>query len=158
VQSHYALTKTADFVDGATALILTDRALYGGVHEQLLRQLLGARGLFEPKWLTLRLSAQLPSVRTLRRTKRFAVTIVISEAGRVRLTALLAGGSKHRSVVKARTATFRSEGGRRVRLTLTRAGLRLLRTRRSVVLRIRAQATFSRARTLPVVQVRRRTH
>lgn len=31
------------------AWLLTDRALYGGVHEQVLRQVLSERGLFDPK-------------------------------------------------------------------------------------------------------------
>lgn len=156
VQSHYGLTKSADFVDGSLALILADRALYGGVHEPVLRQVLGARGLLEPKWATLTLSGRLSSLRTLRRTKRFRITVAASEAGKVRLSTLLErGGRSPTAIVRRRTVTFRAEGKRRVTLRLTRAGVRALQARRTASLRIRAKATFSSGRKLPVEQLNR---
>jgi len=157
VQSHYPLTKTADFVDGSIALILTDRALYGGIHEQVLRDVLNAHGLLDRKWPVLKLSGKLPRIGTVRRTRRFRMTVELSEPGTVRLSALLERASKSaKPVVRARKMTFTREGRRRVTFRLTRAGLRLLSTRRSAVLRIRAKATFRSGRTLPAVQTRRR--
>lgn len=47
VQSQYSLTASASFNDGSVALIKADRALYGGVHEQILRDVLGGRGLVD---------------------------------------------------------------------------------------------------------------
>jgi len=157
VQSHYSLTKTADFVDGSIALIVTDRALYGGVHEQVLRDVLNLHGLLERKWAQLKLSGKLPRMGTVRRTRRFRMTVALSEPGRVRLSALLERGSKRpRAVATGRRVTFTKEGRRRVTFRLTRAGLSLLSARRSAVLRIRAQPTFRSGRTLPTVQARRR--
>jgi Fungalysin metallopeptidase (M36)/Fungalysin/Thermolysin Propeptide Motif len=47
LQSHFLLTAQADFNDGAYALVKADRAIYGGVHEQTLRDVLVARGLLD---------------------------------------------------------------------------------------------------------------
>lgn len=47
IQSHFGLTPDARFHDGSRALIAADRALYGGVHEPMLRELLGSRGLLD---------------------------------------------------------------------------------------------------------------
>jgi hypothetical protein len=47
IQSHFSLTPASGFHEGALALIAADRALYGGVHESFLRNLLAARGLLD---------------------------------------------------------------------------------------------------------------
>lgn len=157
VQSHYSLTKTADFVDGAIALIVNDRALYGGVHEQVLREVLTAHGLFDPKWASLKLSGTVPRMATVRRTKRLRIVVAMSEPGKVRLSALVERRFRRAlTIAKGRTMTFRKAGRRRVTFTVTNSGLRLLNARPSVVLRVRAKATFRSRRTLPAVQVRRR--
>lgn len=107
--------------------------------------------------LVLKINGALPRMRTLRRTKRFRLTIELSEPGSVRLSALLERGSKRALVVVSpRTTTFKAAGKRRVTFTLTRAGLKRITARRRGVLRIRAKATFGSGRTLPAIQVRRR--
>jgi Domain of unknown function (DUF1929) len=111
----------------------------------------------KPANLVLKVHGKLPRMRTLRRTKRFRLTIEISEPGKVRLSTLIERGKKPaKSVVKARTITFKAAGTRRVTLRLTRAGLRRIKAKRRAVLRIRAKAAFASGRTLPVVQVRRK--
>jgi len=47
LQSHFSLTPSAGFQDGALALLAADQALYGGVHAAYLRDLLVARGLLD---------------------------------------------------------------------------------------------------------------
>jgi hypothetical protein len=44
IQSHFSLTSGAGFAEGARALLAADRALYGGIHLQFLRDLLVGRG------------------------------------------------------------------------------------------------------------------
>ena len=45
LQSHFYLTPTASFRDGANAIIAADRALYGGAHEAKLRRIFADRGI-----------------------------------------------------------------------------------------------------------------
>jgi len=157
VQSHFALTSTADFVDGSIALIVADRALYGGVHEQVLRDVLNERGLLDHKWPFMAVTGKLPRKRTVQRTRSFRVTVEVSEPGTVRVSALLRRGSNQRlRVAKSRNVTFAVAGKRRVTFKVTRAGLRRLKARRRAVLRIRARATCASGRTFPVVEVSRR--
>ena len=157
VQSHYSLTKTADFVDGSIALIVNDRALYGGVHEQILRDVLNAHGLLDHKWASLKLSGKVPRMATVRRRKRFRIAVTMSEPGSVRLSALVERRFRRAlAVAPRRTMTFSTAGRRYVTFRVTNAGLRLLNAQPSVVLRVRAKATFRSGRTLPAVQVRRR--
>jgi hypothetical protein len=47
IQSHFYLTASASFDDGAEALIAADEALYGGAHEDALRDLLSDRGFLD---------------------------------------------------------------------------------------------------------------
>ena len=47
IQSQFSLTPSASFQDGSRALLLADRALYGGAHEAFLRSLLSDRGLVD---------------------------------------------------------------------------------------------------------------
>jgi hypothetical protein len=51
IQSHFSLTPTAGFHDGALALVAADQTLYGGVHVAFLRDLLAARGLLDAERL-----------------------------------------------------------------------------------------------------------
>jgi hypothetical protein len=51
LQSHFSLTPDADFHEASVALIQADHALYGGVHDQTLRDVLTARGLLNPERL-----------------------------------------------------------------------------------------------------------
>jgi hypothetical protein len=44
LESHFLLSPTADFADGANALIEADRALYGGAHVDVIRGAMHARG------------------------------------------------------------------------------------------------------------------
>jgi hypothetical protein len=44
LESHFLLSPTADFADGADALIEADRALYGGAHVDVIRSVMHARG------------------------------------------------------------------------------------------------------------------
>ncbi len=47
IQSHFSLTPSAGFHEGALALLAADATLYGGVHVAFMRDLLAARGLFD---------------------------------------------------------------------------------------------------------------
>ena len=47
IQSHFSLPFNATFQDGSRALLAADQALYGGVHEVFLRNLLSSRGLLD---------------------------------------------------------------------------------------------------------------
>jgi hypothetical protein len=47
IQSHFSLTPTAGFHEGALALLAADAALHGGVHVPFMRALLAARGLLD---------------------------------------------------------------------------------------------------------------
>ena len=47
IQSHFSLTPSAGFHDGALALLAADETLYGGIHVAFLRDLLVARGLLD---------------------------------------------------------------------------------------------------------------
>ncbi len=106
--------------------------------------------------LVLKLNGKLPRMSTVRRTRRFGLTVQVSEPGKVRLSARLERGTKPALfVTTTRTMTFKAAGTRRVTFTLTRAGLRRLKARRRGVLRIRAKVAFASGRTLPAVQVRR---
>lgn len=96
-------------------------------------------------------------MRTLKRRKRFTVTVQASEPGKVTLTALLERGRRPaKSIATRRAVTFNAAGKRRVTFKLTRAGRRLLNDKRRGVVRIRAKAFFTSKRPLPVVQVRRK--
>ena len=48
LQSHFYLTRSASFDDGARALIAADRGAYGGAHEGALRYVLSQRKLLRP--------------------------------------------------------------------------------------------------------------
>lgn len=45
LQSHFYLTSSANFTNGANAIIAADRALYNGTHETSLRSIFQARGI-----------------------------------------------------------------------------------------------------------------
>jgi len=157
VQSHFALTSTADFVDGSIALTVADRALYGGVHEQVLRDVLNERGLLDHKWPFMALTGKLPRKRTVHRTRSFHVTRRGVRAGNgTRVRAAQARRQPTPARCESRKVTFAVAGKRRVTFKVTRAGLRWLKARRRAVLRIRARATFASGRTFPVVEVSRR--
>ena len=47
IQSHFSLTPSAGFHEGALALLAADETLYGGVHAAFMRDLLAARGLLD---------------------------------------------------------------------------------------------------------------
>ncbi len=47
IQSHFSLTPSAGFHDGAQALLASDETLYGGVHATSMRSVLTARGLLD---------------------------------------------------------------------------------------------------------------
>jgi len=49
IQSHFSLTPTASFEQGALALLAADAALYGRAHRQTLISILGARGFVDPE-------------------------------------------------------------------------------------------------------------
>jgi hypothetical protein len=102
-------------------------------------------------------SGRLPSLRTIRRTRRFRVMVSVSEPARVILSALLDRGSKRGlTVARKRTMRFTAPKRRRVTFTVTRVGLRRLARLRRGVLRIRAVARFDSGSTLPVSHTRRR--
>ena len=106
---------------------------------------------------SLSLSGALPRMRTLKRRKRFTITVQASEPGKVTLRALLERGRRPaKSIAKQRAVTFTVAGKRRVTFKLTRAGRCLLAGKRRGVVRIRAKAFFTSKRPLPVVQVRRK--
>jgi len=96
-------------------------------------------------------------MRTLKRKKRFLLTVVVSERGTVTLDGLFERGKKQaKRLVRRPKVTFRAAGRRRVTFKLTRAGLRLLAGKRRGVVRVRARSAFVSGRTLPLVQVRRK--
>lgn len=47
IQSHFSLTPSAGFHDGALALLAADQTLFGGVHVGFMRDVLTARGLLD---------------------------------------------------------------------------------------------------------------
>ena len=110
-----------------------------------------------PSKLTLTITGALPTMRTVKRKKRFVLTVAVSEPGTVTLDGLFERGKKQaKSLVGRRKVTFNAAGKRRVTFKLTRAGRRLLAGKRRGVVRVRARSAFKSARKLPVVQVRRK--
>jgi Zn-dependent metalloprotease len=47
LQSHFFLTPTASFQDGANAILAADQMIYGGAHQQQIRQVFVERGFLE---------------------------------------------------------------------------------------------------------------
>jgi len=110
-----------------------------------------------PSKPTLTITGALPTMRTVKRKKRFVLTVAVSEPGTVTLDGLFERGKKQaKSLVGRRKVTFNAAGKRRVTFKLTRAGRRLLAGKRRGVVRVRAKAFFTSKRPLPVVQVRRK--
>lgn len=110
-----------------------------------------------PSKPTLTITGALPKLRTLKRTKRFRLTVVLSEPGTVTLQGRLERGTHQaKTLVRQRKVTFSTVRRRRVTFKLTRAGLRLLAHRRRGVVRIRATSLLKSGHTLPRLQVRRK--
>ena len=51
IQSHFSVPSSGGFQEGSRALLAADRQLYGGAHQQLLRDVLLSRGLLDPERL-----------------------------------------------------------------------------------------------------------
>ena len=106
---------------------------------------------------TLKITGALPSLRTLKRKKRFILSVQSSEAATITLEGILERGKKpDRRIAQRPKVTLTAAGKRRITFKLTKAGLKLLAQTRRDVVRIRATAVFRSGAKLPVVQVRRK--
>ena len=106
---------------------------------------------------TLKITGALPSLRTLKRKKRFILSVQSSEAATITLEGILERGKKpDRRIAQRPKVTLTAAGKRRITFKLTKAGLKLLAQTRRDVVRIRARAVFRSGARLPVVQVRRK--
>jgi Domain of unknown function (DUF1929) len=105
----------------------------------------------------LKVTGGLPSLRTLRRRRRFSVVVTLSAPGRVELRALLERSRRRAlAITSTHRIRFRAPGRRRVILRLARRGRRLLEQRRRGVVQLRARAMLDSGERLPPVTVRRR--
>jgi len=106
---------------------------------------------------TLKITGALPSLRTLKRKKRFILSVQSSEAATITLEGILERGKKpDRRIAQRPKVTLTAAGKRRITFKLTKAGLKLLAQTRRDVVRIRARAVFRSGAKLPVFQVRRK--
>ena len=104
----------------------------------------------------MRLTGKLPSLRTLRRTKRFRIAVTVSEPGTITLSARLGDGAhRGKALAGSKKITFRTAGKRAITFKLTRAGLRLLRHRKKGLLRINATAKLRSSATIRTHIVRK---
>jgi Domain of unknown function (DUF1929) len=105
----------------------------------------------------LKVTGRLPSLRALRRSRRFSVIVTLSAPGRAQLRALLERpGRRALAITSTRRIRFHAAGRRRVTFKLTRRGRRLLQQRRRAVVRIRASAWLDSGEPALRVSVRRK--
>ncbi|HVF76879.1 MAG TPA: galactose oxidase-like domain-containing protein [Solirubrobacteraceae bacterium] len=105
----------------------------------------------------LTVTGKLPSMRVLRRTGRFTLTVRLTRPGRVSLRALLERPrGKTIAIAPDRTMRFAVGSRRQLTFRLTARGRRLLVGRRSAILRIRARATPAAGNRLATLTIRRR--